>query len=102
MLRCRAYEGGDLSLKLKKEESSPLKFFPQDPPLEAFEDLGSSSPPPPRSRRARDPISLPFDFHHLGVVLGASSILGKLDFMGGMSDIDVLMVFMVTMELSCS
>ncbi|WVZ63060.1 hypothetical protein U9M48_012730, partial [Paspalum notatum var. saurae] len=36
--------------------------------------------------------------------LGAPSLLlqGKLDFVGGMTYIGVSMVFMVTMELSCS
>ena len=52
--------------------------------------------------QARSPISPPLVFHHLGVVLGASSILGKLDFMGGMNGIGGSMVFMVSKELSCS
>ncbi|WVZ81227.1 hypothetical protein U9M48_028626, partial [Paspalum notatum var. saurae] len=97
-----SFNPSSLSLKPKQEESSSLTCLPQDSPLEAIEDLGSSSPPPPRSRRARGPISLLIASHYLGVVLGASFILGKHDFVGGMSDIDVFKVFMVTMELSCS
>ena len=67
---------------------------PNPPLFHGFLSLGQKG--------ARGPISLLIASHHLGVVLGASSILGKRDFMGGMSDIDVFMVFMVTMELSCS
>ncbi|WVZ80386.1 hypothetical protein U9M48_027861 [Paspalum notatum var. saurae] len=78
------------------------KLLSQDSTLEAIGDHGAPLLLLLGQEGARGPISLPFDFHHLGAALSTPSTLGKPDFMGGMSFIGVLMAFMVTMELSCS
>ncbi|WVZ51837.1 hypothetical protein U9M48_002942 [Paspalum notatum var. saurae] len=65
-----------LSLEPRKKKAFPLKLLPQDPPLEAIGDHGAPLPSSLGQEGARDPISLPFDFQHLGAAQCTSSILG--------------------------